>query len=55
MQPTLVHVPPGAGLPSAVFHSSMHADGEPELRGADRGDVAAGTGADDHDVECLGH
>src|ERR1700686_5519945 len=25
MQPTLVQVPPGAGLPSAVFQSSTHA------------------------------
>src|SRR5690242_4440444 len=29
---------------------------EAELRGADRGDVAAGAGADDDDVEgCVGH
>jgi hypothetical protein len=34
MQPTLVHVPPGAGLPSARDQSSMHAV-EAELRGAD--------------------
>jgi hypothetical protein len=25
MQPTLVQVPPGAGLPSLFFHSSMQA------------------------------
>ena len=55
MQPTFVHVPPSAGLPPAVFQSSMHAVAKPELRGADRGDVAAGAGADDDDVEGLAH
>ena len=30
-------------------------DGKPELRRADRGDVAAGAAADDHHVERLGH
>jgi len=29
MQPTFVHVPPGAGLPSARDQSSMHAVAKP--------------------------
>jgi len=29
MQPTLVHVPPGAGPPWSFFHSSMHAAEKP--------------------------
>ena len=55
MQPTLVQVPPGAGLPSGVLQSSMHAACRPELRRADRGDIAAGAGADDYYVKCFGH
>ena len=54
MQPTLVQVPPSAGLPSAP-RPVVDAGGlEAELRGADRGDVAAGAAADHDDVE-VGH
>jgi len=55
MQPTLVHVPPGAGLPPERVQSSMPGGPEAELRGADRGDVAAGAGADHHNVELFSH
>jgi hypothetical protein len=37
--------------PAAFFHSSMQATLQAQLRGADGRDVAAGTGADDDDVE----
>jgi hypothetical protein len=47
MHPTLVQVPPGAGLPPARDQSSMHAVVKAQLRGANGRLVAAGTGADD--------
>ena len=55
MQPTLVHVPPGAGLPPARVQSSMHATLNPELRGADRGDVPARAAADHNDIKLVCH
>ena len=55
MQPTFVHVPPGAGLPSARCPVVDAGGREAELRGADGGDVAAGAGADDDDVEVFCH
>ena len=55
MQPTLVHVPPGAGLPPARVQSSMQAVLKPSCARADRGDVAAGAGADHDDVELFSH
>jgi hypothetical protein len=46
MQPTLRQVPPRLGLPLVPFEV-VDANGfEAELRGADRGGVAAGAGAD---------
>ena len=44
---------PAPGRPSSFFQSSMQAVCEAELRGADRGDVAAGAAADDDDVEVV--
>ena len=55
MQPTLVHVPPGAGLPSGARPVVDARGREAELRRADGGDVAAGAGADDDDVELISH
>jgi hypothetical protein len=49
MQPTLVQVPPGAGLVVLPF---VDAGGvQAELCGADRGDVAARAAADHDDVK----
>ena len=44
MQPTLTHVPP------SVLSISTQTVRQAELRGANRGDIAAGTAADDDDV-----
>ena len=55
MQPTLVQVPPGAGLPVGRAPVVDAGGLQSELRGADRRDIAAGTGADDYDIECFCH
>ena len=49
MQPQFRQVPPSVGSRSTT------ADLEAELGGADRGDVAAGAGADDDDIVVVGH
>ena len=48
MQPTLLQTPP-------QYFSSMMAVLQAQLRGADRGDVAARSGAEHDDVEVCGH
>ena len=49
MQPTFRQVPPSVAR--LLDAGDLHA----ELGGADRRDVAAGAGADDDEVETIGH